>query len=161
MKNETIVEEFKRSWDFARQLTCDYVAAVPNEFWNFTFSEKYAPLNKQFRHMIWVTGLYTDAFENRILDFSKKKTWYSGGLERDEITIALKNSDQGLKAWLEKMRTGPLDEVSISAFGMNMGFTEFSHLLLHHESNHHGLWSVYAKQAGFETPKSWKESWGL
>jgi hypothetical protein len=159
--NKNVIEEFLRSWDFARGLTLDYVACVPDQFWNFSFHEKYSPLAKQFRHIIWVTGLYTDALETGKLNMANKKLNYSGGLERRELTEALKASDQKLKAWLEKMKTDALDQVSISAFGVDMGFTEYSHLLLQHESNHHGLWSVYAKMAGFETPKSWKESWGL
>lgn len=161
MKNLAIVEEFQRSWEFARQMTLDYVEAVPTKFWEYTFDAKYAPLNKQFRHMIWVTGLYTHALESRKLNLSKKKSWYSGGLEREELTLALRSSDDKLKVWLQEMKTGALEDVTVSAFGMDMGFTEFSHLLLHHESNHHGLWSIYATKAGFETPKSWQESWGL
>ena len=111
--------------------------------------------------MIWVTGLYTKALETGVLDMKTKKQNYSGGLERVELTEALKASDKPLKGVLAKMKAEPLEKVSIDAFGMKMGFTEYSHLLLHHESNHHGLWSVYATYGGFTTPKSWKESWGL
>jgi hypothetical protein len=30
-----------------------------------------------------------------------------------------------------------------------------------HEAIHHGQWSVYASLAGFDTPVSWRTSWGL
>ena len=63
MHNKTILEEFERSWDFARQLTRDFVACVPEDRWDFTFDKKYSPLSKQFRHVIWVTGLYSNALE--------------------------------------------------------------------------------------------------
>jgi hypothetical protein len=161
MKDQIVIEEFLRSWEFTRGLTLEYVACVPDQFWNYSFHEKYSPLSKQFRHVIWVTGLYANAFETGKINMANKKLNYSGGLEREAITNGLAASSQKLRSLLDQMKSGSLDEVSISAFGQDMGFTEYSHLLLQHESNHHGLWSIYAKMAGFETPKSWKESWGL
>jgi hypothetical protein len=33
--------------------------------------------------------------------------------------------------------------------------------VIQHEAIHHGQWSVYASLAGFETPLSWRNEWGL
>ncbi|HXH31815.1 MAG TPA: DinB family protein [Bacteriovoracaceae bacterium] len=161
MKTSQIVDEFERSWKFTRSLTLEFAEAIPAEFWHFTFNEKYSPLCKQLRHMIWVTGLYTDALMNGRLDFKKKKTFYSGGLAREEIISALRDSDKVLLRWLSNTKKDEVDLNAVDAFGSSMEFIEFAQLLIEHEGNHHGLWSAYAALAGFSTPKSWKDNWGL
>jgi hypothetical protein len=30
-----------------------------------------------------------------------------------------------------------------------------------HEAIHHGQWIIYASLAGFDTPLSWRTSWGI
>jgi uncharacterized damage-inducible protein DinB len=162
MESKGIIEEFERSWAFARQLTYDFVQAVPDAQWDYTPQAKYSPLSKQFRHMIWVTGLYRDALESKEMKpTSSKKTHYSGGLGREEILAGLKKQDQLLQQSLDSLKAAGLEGYSVKAFGAEMGFTEFTHIILHHESNHHGLWSMYASLGGFATPKSWADSWGL
>lgn len=46
--------------------------------------------------MIWVTGLYADTLQSKKMNFKMKKTFYSGSLDRNDITIALKKSDESL-----------------------------------------------------------------
>jgi hypothetical protein len=40
-------------------------------------------------------------------------------------------------------------------------FALFTWEFVQHEAIHHGQWSIYASLAGFETPLSWRASWGL
>jgi hypothetical protein len=37
----------------------------------------------------------------------------------------------------------------------------FTWEFVQHEAIHHGQWSIYASLAGFDTPLSWRASWGL
>jgi hypothetical protein len=37
----------------------------------------------------------------------------------------------------------------------------FTWEFVQHEAIHHGQWSIYASLAGFDTPLSWRVSWGL
>lgn len=162
MQAKTVIEEFQRSWAFARQLTIDFIRCVPEAKWDFSPHEKYSPLCKQFRHMIWVTGLYRDALAGgEMKPCASKKTHYSGGLQRQEILRGLEHQDKLLLEVLRSLKDGDLEGYRVKAFGAEMGFTEFSHIMLHHESNHHGLWSFYAALGGFSTPKSWSDTWEL
>jgi hypothetical protein len=162
MNSIQIIEEFERSYSFARQMTHDFIKAVPDDKWDFTPNLKYAPLCKQFRHMIWVTGLYRETMmTGNMKTCASKKSHYAGSLERNEILAGLTKQDELLLQALEHFKRRGIEDYQIQALGMTMGFTEFSHILLHHESNHHGMWSMYAAQADFPTPKSWKESWGM
>jgi len=152
--------ELERSWNFSRGMTMDYVNCVPENFWNFTPHEKYSPLAKQFRHMIWVTGLYRDAIENQSMKpFSTKKTHYHGGLSKQEILEGFEKQNKEMIEALNRVKQH--DEYSVKAFGSQMSISEFGHVILQHESNHHGLWSLYAKIAGFSSPSSWSDNWGL
>jgi hypothetical protein len=45
--------------------------------------------------------------------------------------------------------------------GTPFTFAQFTWEFVQHEAIHHGQWSLYAALAGFETPLSWRTSWGL
>ena len=45
--------------------------------------------------------------------------------------------------------------------GQNMTRGEMFDVIVEHEADHHGLWSVYARLAGFATPNSWRDAWDL
>ncbi len=71
----------------------------------------------------------------------------------------LESKDHELRSILESLPNEG-DAYQVDFFGTLMSFNEFGHVLIEHEANHHGLWSMYAASAGFETPKSWR-AWGL
>ncbi|HLE12139.1 MAG: hypothetical protein A2504_17835 [Bdellovibrionales bacterium RIFOXYD12_FULL_39_22] len=161
METSVIINEFKKSWNFIRGMTYEFIDSVPADKWFFTFSEKHSPLCKQFRHMVWISGLYNDALKNRKIDLSKKKTFYDGNLNKSDIVTALKQKDVELESILEDLKSTKLDSFSMEFFGTTIGFTEFCDVIIQHESIHQGLWSAYATLAEFETPKNWKNSWAL
>src|SRR5262245_3364366 len=110
MNQSVIIDEFRRSWEFARQLTEDFVAAVPHERWGYSPHPRYAPLCKQFRHMIWVTGLYREALQRGDMQAcSSKKTHYSGGLTRDEITAGMREQGRRLDETLGDLKNRNLE----------------------------------------------------
>lgn len=45
--------------------------------------------------------------------------------------------------------------------GTPFTFADFTWEFVQHEAIHHGQWSLYAALAGFDTPHSWRSSWGL
>ena len=159
--NDLIVEEFKRSWEFIRGMTYEFMEAVPEQHWDFSLDPSCSPLSKQFRHMVWVSGLYNASLRNGKTDFATKKCGYDGALTKSELIVGLKKTDSDLDQILEKLRSEDLSKFQVLHCGLKMGFTEFTHVMIQHESLHHGMWSMYARKAGFSSPKSWKDNWGL
>ena len=50
---------------------------------------------------------------------------------------------------------------TIDFFGTPFTLGDLAYTVVQHEAIHHGQWSVYAALAGFETPVSWRNEWGL
>jgi hypothetical protein len=61
---------------------------------------------------------------------------------------------------LAMLRTVDVD-APIDWGGTPFSFALFTWEFVQHESIHHGQWSIYASLAGFDTPLSWRTSWGL
>lgn len=154
------ISAFIRSWTYLRGMTTDFIEAVPSAFWDFSPGAKYGPLSKQFRHMVWVSDLYRCALKNGKMDMAAKKKSYEGSTDKATLVAALKERDAKLAEMLRDEKYGS-DTYRVDFFGTPMTFTEFTHVMTQHEALHHGMWSMYAAQAGFETPKSWKDDWEL
>ncbi len=162
MKNSEIIEEFKKSWEFSRSMTTEFLKELPEDKWDYSPHKKYSAICKQLRHMVWVSGLYNEALETgEMRDCETKKEHYSGDLSKTEILKGFKDQEQKLSKILEKLKSTDLDTHKVKAFGLEMGFVEFTHVMIQHESTHQGLWSFYATFGGFETPKSWQQNWGI
>lgn len=93
------------------------------------------------------------------MDTSTKKKSYAGSTERTDLIRAIKDRDTKLTELLNNDKYIASD-YRVDFFGTPMTFSEFTHVLIQHESVHHGMWSVYAALAGFEAPKSWRDDWG-
>jgi uncharacterized damage-inducible protein DinB len=111
--------------------------------------------------MVWCAGAYNHALETRRADWSKKKTHYSGGLERAELLAALRAKDAELARILDGLKQRDLADYRVEFIGQSMTFERFAHVLVQHEAIHHGIWSAYARLAGFETPLPWRLNWAL
>ena len=155
------IDEFLGSWKFLRKMTYDFIKGVPEDKWEYSPHPDYSPLCKQFRHMVWVSGLYNAAIRDRKIDFGKKKSSYSGGLGRNEVVSALEQKDLELTSILNKLRSKDLGDFGIDFFGSIMRLNEYLHVLIQHEAMHHGHWALYAKLGSFSVPKGWKENWEL
>ena len=161
MKDKDIVEEFERSWKYTRQMTNAFISCVPEDKWTFSHHPRFAPLQKQFAHIVKVYGCYVDALNSRTLNMSKKADFKLKSESRDEIEMTLKNIDLSLSEILSKLKEFGLEQLSVNVFGMKMGFTEFTHVMIQHEVSHFGLWMNYAVFGNFPTPKMWQEEWKL
>jgi uncharacterized damage-inducible protein DinB len=153
-------------------LTADFVRAVPDDKWDFTpdppekhgrasvphrIGDGFAPFCKQLRHVVCVRGVYTAALVARKVDWSRKHQHYVGPLTREALLAALNDKQQHLLATLETVDI----DAPIDWDGTPFTFALFTWEFVQHEAIHHGQWSVYASLAGFETPLSWRTSWGL
>lgn len=161
MKDIQIIEEFERSWEYTRKMTNEFINCVPEEKWNFTHHPKFAPLNKQFIHMVKVYGCYISSFESRRLDLKNKNMFYQGTGDRKSIQDSLIKLDQSLDGTLKKLKNSNLDDFTVDVFGIKMGFTEYTHVMIQHEVSHFGIWANYAAFGEFQTPKMWQEEWKL
>ncbi len=157
---EQTIQGFKNTWEYTRGMTISYIEALPEDKWEFSPDTKHGPLNKQFRHMVWVSGLYNHAVKTKTMDFSVKKSTYSGSLEKEDILNGLKDKDKELFEILDSIKNDG-EGYKINAFDTEMGLSEYLHILLQHESLHHGMWSMYAGLGKFDVPKTWSDDWEL
>jgi uncharacterized damage-inducible protein DinB len=161
MKDTQVIEEFENSWAYTRKMTTTFIDCVPDERWSFSHHQNFAPINKQFCHMVKVYGCYVDAVTTRVLDMKKKKTFYSGQGDRKSIQDSLAELDRSFTAVLANLKETGLEGFVVDVFGMKMGFTEFTHVMIQHEVGHFGLWANYAAFGGFPTPSMWQSDWKL
>ncbi len=165
------IDDFVRYSNVLHALTADFVRAVPKEKWDFTpdlpgngralaphrIGDGFAPFCKQLRHVVCVRGVYTAALATRKVDWTRKHEHYAGPLTREALLAALDDQQRQLLATLETLDI----DAPIDWDGTPFTFAQFTWEFVQHEAIHHGQWSVYASLAGFDTPLSWRTSWGL
>jgi uncharacterized damage-inducible protein DinB len=165
-------ESFARYSAILHRLTSDFARAVPEDKWNFSpdppgragrapaphrIGDGFAPFSKQLRHVVCVRGVYNAALTAKKVDWARKHEQYSGPLSRDALLAGLDAKQADLLAILETLDT----DATIDWDGFPFTFSQFTWEFAQHEAIHHGQWSVYASLAGFETPLSWRTTWGL
>jgi len=167
-----LVDEFRRSCDALHRMTLDFVEVVPEDRWEFSpdppgksgrapdplrVGDGFGPFCKQLRHVVCVRGVYNAALVTKRVDWARKHDHYGGPLTRDALRAALVDQQRRLLATLDAVDT----QTPIDWGGTAFSFADFTWEFVQHEAIHHGQWSVYASLAGFETPLSWRRSWGL
>jgi len=166
------IDDFVRYSKVLYRLTADFVRAVPDDKWDFTpvppgqsrprpalhrIGDGFAPFCKQLRHVICVRGVYTAALAAKRVDWTRKHQHYTGPLTRESLLAALDDKQRALVTTLESLDA----DVPIDWDGTPFTFALFTWEFVQHEAIHHGQWSIYASLAGFDTPLSWRTSWGL
>jgi hypothetical protein len=166
------IDDFLRYSKVLHGLTADFVHAVPDDKWDFTpdppgqsgrapaphrIGEGFAPFCKQLRHVICVRGVYNAALATKKVDWTRKHEHYVGPLTREALLAALDDKQRDL---LTTLKTVDID-APIDWDGTPFTFTLFTWEFVQHEAIHHGQWSIYASLARFDTPPSWRASWGL
>ena len=166
------IDEFVRYSKVLRRLTADFVRAVPEDKWDFTpdppgksgrepvphrIGDGFGPFCKQLRHVVCVRGVYNAALATGEVDWPRKHEYYGGPLTREALLAALDDKQRQLLATLETVDIN----ASIEWGGAPFTFALFTWEFVQHEAIHHGQWSIYASLAGFDTPLSWRVSWGL
>ena len=166
------IDDFGRYSKVLHDLTVAFVRAVPDDKWDFTpdppgqsgrapaphpIGRGFAPFCKQLRHVVCVRGVYNAALTRRKVDWTRKHDHYVGPLTRTALLAALDDKQQQLLAILETVDI----DAPIDWDGTPFTFALFTWEFVQHEAIHHGQWSIYAALAGFDTPLSWRASWGL
>lgn len=166
------IDEFARYSQLLHRLTVDFVQTVPEDRWAFTpdppgrsgraqaphrIGHGFAPFCKQVRHVVCVRGVYNAALETGQVDWTRKHDHYRGPLTRPALLSALDEKQHRLITILETLDT----TTRIDWDGTPFTFAHFTWEFVQHESIHHGQWSIYASLAGFDSPLSWRSSWGL
>ena len=166
------IDDFVRYSKVLYGLTADFARAVPENKWDFTpdapgksgraaaphrIGDGFAPFSKQLRHVVCVRGVYNAALATRRVDWARKHEHYIGPLTREALLAALDDKQRRLLATLETVDTN----APIDWDGTPFTFALFTWEFVQHEAIHHGQWSLYASLAGFDTPLSWRKSWGL
>ena len=165
-------DELARYSEVLHKLTADFVRAVPDDKWEYTpdpprrsgrapaphrIGEGFAPFCKQLRHVVCVRGVYNDALVTKRVDWTRKHDQYDGPLTREALLAALDEQQRRLLAILKSVDV----DTTIDWDGTPFTFALFACEFVQHEAIHHGQWSLYASLAGFDTPLSWRTSWGL
>jgi hypothetical protein len=166
------IDDFVRYSAVLHGLTTDFVRSVPDDRWNFTpdppgrsgrppapqrIGDGFAPFCKQVRHVVCVRGVYNAALATGKVDWSRKHDHYDGPLTRAALLAALDDKQRQLLATLKTVNV----DATIDWDGTPFTFANFTWEFVQHEAIHHGQWSMYAALAGFDTPHSWRASWGL
>jgi hypothetical protein len=163
------VDDFVRYSEVLHRLTADFMRAVPDDKWEFApgLPERaaaprrvragFAPFSKQARHVVCVRGVYNAALATGRVDWTRKHDHYPGPLTRAELLGGLDFQQRQLRATLASVDP----EARIDWDGTPFSFDMFTWEFVQHEAIHHGQWSLYAALAGFDTPLSWRASWGL
>ena len=154
------VDEFLGQWRYAHQMTLSFVDTVPNEYWEFSPHDRFAPFCKQLRHVIGVRGVYRDAIASGTTDFSHKHDHYTGNLSRASLRAALIAEQE---SFLSLLNSPACDDPSrpITFFESQFSLALYTYIVIHHEGIHQGEWALYASLAGFDTPPMWQRGWGL
>jgi hypothetical protein len=167
-----LLDDFRIYTEYLQRLTVDFVEAVPDDKWDFSpdppmpgrepipyrIGVGFAPFSKQLRHLVCVRGVYNDALVTKKADMSRKHEHYNGPLTRESLLAALNDKQQQLLKILKTVDTETPIHWGGTAY---FTFPVFTWEFVQHEAIHHGQWSVYASLGGFETPLSWRKSWGL
>jgi hypothetical protein len=117
----------------------------------------FAPFCKQLRHVVCVRGVYNAALATKKVDWTRKHDHYAGPLTREALLAGLDDKQQQLLTILESVSI----DSPIDWDGTPFPFAVFTWEFVQHEAIHHGQWSMYASLARFDTPLSWRTSWGL
>jgi len=160
MITNPLLAQFARSWQFTRSLTYDFLDGLSEEHLSYSPQLEFGTIGKLIRHVGDVQGVYAQALESGTADFSKKRKDYSMETSLDRLQKYLKEQDSSFYDILSKYSKDPLTE-QIQWTTMKMSVLEHLFLLPQHEAIHQGQWSLAARQAGIDLPKSWKDNWGL
>lgn len=149
-----------RTWQFTRALTYDFLHVLTDENLLYSPQLEFGTIGKLIRHVGDVQEVYTNALQTGQADFSQKRKDFSLEKSVERLQKYLKDQDRYLYDTLSKYEKDPLKEL-ITWPSTKLPVLQHLFLLPQHEAIHQGQWSLAARQAGIDLPKSWKDNWGL
>jgi uncharacterized damage-inducible protein DinB len=152
--------QFDHSWQFTRSLTLDFLAGLSEENLSYSPQLEFGTIGKLIRHVGDVQEVYACALQTGTVDFSLKRRDYTMETSLERLNSYLQEQDKKLHDILSGYEKDPLKEM-IQWPTEKLSVLEHLFLLPQHEAIHQGQWSLAARQAGIDLPKSWKDSWGL
>lgn len=152
--------QFAKTWQFTRSLTYDFIHSLKDEDLLYSPQLEFGTLGKQLRHVGDVQECYVKALETGKADFAKKRLDVSMETSLTRLEEHLKEQDQYLYRVLASFDKDPIKE-PVEWETTRMSVLEHLFLLPQHEAIHQGQWSLAARQAGIDLPKSWVDNWGL
>lgn len=152
--------QFARSWQFTRSLTYDFLKVLSEDDLNYSPQLEFGTIGKLIRHVGDVQGVYTAALASGKADFDKKRRAVEVESSIEKLEQYLKQQDKALYDALSNYGKDPITE-TIEWPTTKLSVLEHLFLLPQHEAIHQGQWSLAARQAGIDLPKSWRDNWGL
>lgn len=152
--------QFAKSWQFTRSLTYDFLHALTEENLSYSPQLEFGTLGKQIRHIGDVQECYIRALETGKVDFSKKRMDFTMEKSLKRLEDYLREQDNYLYEALAKFDKDPIKS-EIAWETCKLSVLEHLFLLPQHEAIHQGQWSLAARQAGIDLPKSWVDNWNL
>jgi uncharacterized damage-inducible protein DinB len=154
------MREFTDRWKHVNAMTIEFVGVVPDEAWDASPLEGFAPFSKQLRHVVCVRGVYNEGLRTGSVDFRRKHEYHEGLLTRASLVEALDCKHAELLALLSDLPED-LFRPQVDFYGSLVSTAQYLYGYIQHEAIHHGQWSLYAAAAGYETPALWRLQWGL
>ena len=59
MRLASVINNFRKRCEFLQRMTLDFAKDVPDEHWEFSPQERFAPFCQQLRHIVCVRGFET------------------------------------------------------------------------------------------------------
>lgn len=151
---------FSERWNHINAMTTEFACVVPDESWEDSPLEGFAPFSKQLRHVVCVRGVYNEGLRAGRVDFARKHEFYTGALTRSALLAALEARHSELMSRLSDIPDDPYRS-HIGFFGNDVSYAQYLYGYVQHEAIHHGQWSIYAASAGYDPPPTWRVQWGL
>jgi uncharacterized damage-inducible protein DinB len=157
---DEFLKAFSQRWAHINAMTTEFANAVPDDSWDASPLEGFAPFSKQLRHVVCVRGVYNDGLRTRRVDFTRKHEFYKGALTRSALVAALAAQHSELLSRLADLPADPY-RPQIDFFGNEVSYAQYLYGYVQHEAIHHGQWSIYAASGGYDPPVTWRNQWGL
>lgn len=154
------IAEWVRAWQSTRQLTYDFLHALPYAVMNFSPHPEFGTLIRQIRHVADIQACYIAGIKSGKMDFQVQPRQRALEQSKEHVEAYLRHLDEEL---ISVLRALPDDQRARPIDWGSSRITLLQHLtwLLQHETLHHGMWVFYAKVADLPLPQSWRGAWNL
>ncbi len=163
-EKEVILETLLKGWRETRQLTLDWIDALPLKQLN---QELPRPGLNSFTKHIYEMGevqkIYTTVLRGEEPSMEKVTglTFESEGViakTKEELKQFLTACDESFDEVVSKVKNW---EEKVSVFGVEVPKFGVVELLIRHETLHHGQFIAFGYILGVQFPQSWIDAWAL